>query len=301
MFKQYFKSQSRIQSLREGPEGQLLEGFAKELYREGYAETSARRHIRAAEHFVYWTDRKGTQLSGLTESDLEHFDRHLNRCRCRDYGHSDRPGSLHGARLFLRHLRSTGVVTASIAKTTNQDPVLLAAFCKWMHQQRGTCDHTLYNYSSSIRELLIRFGEDPSRFDAQSLRQFVLEKSRSGRASAKKCTTALRMFLRFLIVEGKCAADLDAAIPVLAQWRLSSLPRYLQPEEVERIICSCDPISLIGWRDRAILLLLARLGLRAGDIVQLRLGDMPLQASVWVAPTCCGPEGSPFHAASALG
>lgn len=139
-----------------------------------------------------------------------------------------------------------------------------------MHQQRGTYECTLYNYSLSIRDLLKRFGEDPGRFDAQSLRQFVLEKSQHcGWASAKKCTTALRMFLCFLIAEGKCAA-----IPVLAHWRLSSLPRYLQQEEVERIINSCDPNSPVGRRDRAILLLLARLGLRAGDIVQLRLGDI---------------------------
>jgi site-specific recombinase XerD len=82
------------------------------------------------------------------------------------------------------------------------------------------------------------------------------------------------MFLRFLIAEGKCSADLHAAIPVLAHWRLSSLPRYLQQEEVERIVSSCDLNSAVGKRDRAILLLLARMGLRAGDIVQLRLGDI---------------------------
>jgi len=139
-----------------------------------------------------------------------------------------------------------------------------------MRQQRGTTDPTLYNYSLSIRDLLKHLGENPVRFDAKSLRQFVLEKSQqSGRAAAKKCTTALRMFLRFLIAEGKCAAGLDAAIPVVAHWRLSSLPRYVQPEEVERIISSCDLNSPVGRRDRAILLLLARLGLRAGDIVKL--------------------------------
>lgn len=82
------------------------------------------------------------------------------------------------------------------------------------------------------------------------------------------------MFLRFLIAGGKCATGLDAAIPVLAHWRLSSLPRYLQSDEVERVIASCDSATSIGKRDRAILLLLARLGLRAGDIVQLRLADV---------------------------
>ena len=82
------------------------------------------------------------------------------------------------------------------------------------------------------------------------------------------------MFLRFLIAEGHCAVGLDAAIPTLAHWRLATLPRYLQPEEVERVIASCDRSSPVGRRDRAILLLLARLGLRAGDIVHLRLNDI---------------------------
>ncbi len=275
MFQQYFKRHSRVQALREGSGGPLLERFTEELYQEGYAEVTARKYISAAEHVVYWTDRKGIQISGSFENNLERFDRHLARCRCPGYAHADRLSVLKSARFFLRHLRSTGVITASVAKTTDQDPILLAAFRQWMRQQRGTCDPTLNRYSLPIRELLIHLGEDPSKFDAQSLRQFVLEKGRrSGWASAKMCTTALRMFLRFLIAEGKCADDLDTAIPVLAHWRLSSLPRYLQPEEVERIISSCDSSSPVGRRDRAILLLLARLGLRAGDIVRLRLGDI---------------------------
>lgn len=182
----------------------------------------------------------------------------------------------NGARLFLAHLRDAGFVTASVARQTTEEPVLLTAFRQWMRQQRGTCDATLYNYSLSIRDLLKTVGDDLRRFDSQNLREFVLHRSQQqeGWATAKKCTTALRMFLRFLIADGKCAAGLDAAIPVLAHWRLSSLPRYLQSEEVERVIASCDPTSPVGRRDRAILLLLARLGLRAGDIVQLRLGDI---------------------------
>src|SRR5262249_46333839 len=109
--------------------------------------------------------------------------------------------------------------------------------------------------------------------DAQNLRQFILDTSqRRGWASAKKCTTAVRMFLRFLIADGTCAAGLEGAIPVLAHWRLSSLPRYLQSEEVERGIGACDPATpsasgIAPFYSRS-------LGLRAGDIVQLRLGDL---------------------------
>jgi site-specific recombinase XerD len=82
------------------------------------------------------------------------------------------------------------------------------------------------------------------------------------------------MFLRFLIAEGQCAVGLDAAIPTAAHWRLASLPRYLPPKDVERLIASCDRGSAVGRRDRAILLLLARLGLRAGDIANLRVSDI---------------------------
>ena len=112
--------------------------------------------------------------------------------------------------------------------------------------------------------------------------EFVLEGSRTcGWAAAKKRTTALRMFLRFLIAEGRCASELHEAIPVLVHRRLSSLPRYLSADDVERVIASCDRDSAVGQRDRAILLLLARLGLRAGDIVQLRLRDIDWKAA-WI-------------------
>jgi site-specific recombinase XerD len=89
------------------------------------------------------------------------------------------------------------------------------------------------------------------------------------------------MFLRFLIAEGKCESGLTGAIPVLAHWRLSALPRYLPPEDVERVLASCDLTSPVGRRDQAILLLLARLGLRAGDIVTLRLGDLDWKGA-WI-------------------
>lgn len=275
MLAEFFDSPLRIRELRDGPEGRLLEGFAREMCQAGYAEITARRHIRAAEHLIYWTGRKRTPIAALDERLVKDFAHHLDRCRCPRYGRTDRQDLQNGVRLFFGHLRRAGALKASITEPVVQDPVLLTSFCHWMRQQRGTCDQTLDNYGRDLRDLLKSLGEDPRRFDAQSLRKFVLERSqRCGWATAKRCTTALRMFLRFLIADGQCRAGLDASIPTLPHWRLSSLPRYLQPDEVERVIASCDPASPIGRRDRAILLLLARLGLRAGDIVQLHLGDL---------------------------
>jgi integrase/recombinase XerD len=275
MLSQYFVSPFRIDMLKGGPAGAQVESFAQRLYESGYAPITARRHIRAVEHFAYWVGRTGTPLSDLTEESVERFGSHLRRRACAHFGHADR-NQLHSARLFLRHLKHVGVVSSdNDVANTAQGPTLLLDFCEWMRQLRGTCEATLCTYGIHIRRLLDRLGEEPGKFDASSLRNFAMETHREhGWAAAKSCTTALRMFLRFLIAESKCRVGLDAAIPVLAHWRLDSLPRYLSEDEVERLIASCDPESLTGMRDRAILLLLSRLGLRAGDIVQLQLSDI---------------------------
>lgn len=275
MLSEFFESSSRIQELRAGPDGRVLEGFAQELCQAGYAEITARRHIRAAEHLIHWLGRKGRTVAALDNRTIEEFVRHLNRCRCPRYGHTHTRDIGKGARLFLRYARFADIVTTRNVEEVSVDPPLLVSFCDWMRRQRGTCDATLYGYNIPIRDLLKKLGEDPGTFDAQKLRQFILDTNqRCGWASAKKCTTAARMFVRFLIADGRCAAGLEGAIPVLAHWRLSSLPRHLQTEEVERVIAACDSATATGKRDRAILLLLARLGLRAGDIVQLRLADL---------------------------
>jgi site-specific recombinase XerD len=152
---------------------------------------------------------------------------------------------------------------------------MLVSFCDWMRRQRGASDATLSIYRFELRAFIKKLGEEPRMYDARDLRQFVLDKSQqSGWASARKSICAIRMFLRFLISQGRCPASLYASVPTLAHWRLSALPRYLQPDQVEKVIASPDLTTSLGRRNRAILLLLARLGLRAGDIVHLRLGDL---------------------------
>ena len=278
---EFFKSRTWLRTLRDGPEGPRFERFARALREAGYATITARRHIRAAKHFIYWAQRHSTLMRELNERSLAGFKRHLNRCRCSHYGHSKQPRVVHAVRLFLTFLQDARIL-ALHAKPLVHDPALLSAFRQWMRQQRGITDLTLYQYSIYIRALLGQLGVRPSCFDARRLRAFVLDRSHSwGPTVAQKCTTALRMFLRFLIAEGKCRVGLDAAIPTSAHWRLAALPRYFQPEEVERLIASCDQASVVGWRDRAILLLLARLGLRAADIVHLRLSDIDWKGA-WI-------------------
>jgi integrase len=126
-----------------------------------------------------------------------------------------------------------------------------------------------------VARLLPSLGEDPGQYDAKLVRQVIVtESQRRSSPYTKTMATALRGYLRFLAAHSACRPWLDRAVPTIPQWRLSALPRYLPPADVERLIASCDLTKPHGIRDKAILLLLVRLGLRAGDILGMRLDDI---------------------------
>lgn len=276
MLTHYYQSESYVEHLRAGPAGPYMDRFAEALWQAGYAKTTARSHIRAAQHLIHWAQHQHVPIAEMDDAQVERFKSHLPRCRCRSYGSYNRRGLVRGARLFLGHLRRPNTIAPRADKDEKPETSpLIGAFCQWMRVNRNVGEATLYNYGLAVRDLLKAMGDDPSRFDAQGLRRFVLDRSRRcGRAKAKTTVTALRAFVRFLISAGLCPVGLDAAIPTLAHWHLSTLPRYLQAEEVEQVLAACDPETAVGARDRAIVLLLARLALRASDIVHLRLDDI---------------------------
>jgi site-specific recombinase XerD len=276
MLVRYFRRPSRIEQLRSITGGHLLEGFAKELSQGRYRWVAARKHIRAAEHFLHWIAHRNLSITSVEERYAQQFLDHLKRCRCRGHHPPLEPHrQKYSVDLWFVYLRRAGIVPTPISVEPAVEAPMLVSFCDWMHRQRGASDATLSIYRFELRAFIKKLGEEPRIYDARNLRQFVLDKSQqSGWASARKSICAIRMFLRFLISQGRCPASLYASVPTLAHWRLSALPRYLQPDQVEKVIASPDLTTSLGRRNRAILLLLARLGLRAGDIVQLRLGDL---------------------------
>ena len=265
----------RVQWFHDSPNGDVIDSFYKELRRLGYSNDWVRVLVRAAQHFSRFASRRNILVSEFDEQLVESFTLHLCQCRCSRYNGRQRMAQINGVRLFIQHLRDSAIIRKSVVKATVEEPALLVAFYQWMRRERGSSDSTLHDYGIEIQELLKCLGDDPRKFDARGLRSFVMRRSQNrGHRLVKRCTTALRMFLRFLTTGGLCPIELEASIPVIAHWGLASLPRYLQPQDVERIIVACDPLTPTGKRDRAILLLLARLGLRAGDIVGLRLTDI---------------------------
>jgi len=253
----------------------MFDGFARGLSQAGYVMQIARRYLRAAEHLIGWINQHSLPLEKLDEVALARFARHIRRCRCPEYGPVRRATVLPGARIFLKYVRDIGITITPEPTPAPHEPVLLTAFCQWMRQEHGTSERTLTMYRPDICRFLTCVGNDPKRIDAAALRMFVLDRHRTAGASmVRTCVQALRMFVRFLIASGQCRAGLDAAIPSIAYWDQATLPRYLPAEDVERILVSARRATPVGRRNRAILLLLARLGLRGGDIVQLRLGDI---------------------------
>jgi site-specific recombinase XerD len=148
-------------------------------------------------------------------------------------------------------------------------------FCEWMRNHRGSKESTLANYRYVLCKLLQQFGCEPRQYTALQLRAFILTESRGfSHSKAETAVSSVRMFVRFLIAHRECQEALQYAIPRMAKWGQASLPRYIQPEVVERVVDACEANTPLGSRDRAVLLLLARLGLRAGDVANLRLDDL---------------------------
>ena len=211
----YFARPSRIEELRTNPGGHLLEGFAKELSESRYQWVAARKHIRAAEHFLHWIAHRMLSITSVEEQCAHQFLNHLRRCCCRGHHPPLKPHrQKYSVDLWFAYLRRAGIVaTPRHAESTTEIPVL-ATFCGWMRQQRGVSDTTLSIYRVELRAFLTELGEDPRMYDARNLRQFVLDKSRhSGWGSTRKSICAIRMFLRFLIAQGKYPASLYESVP----------------------------------------------------------------------------------------
>ena len=130
-------------------------------------------------------------------------------------------------------------------------------------------------YQDMALDFIKALGDQPQLYTAKSIRNFVMERAKPhGIWRAKGITTSVRAFLRFLGGTGKCETALIYAVPTFASHQLQSVPRYIEPSDVKRVIDACVSNDANGLRDRAVILLLARLGLRASDVAHLTFKDI---------------------------
>jgi len=270
----FYRLSGTAARLRSRAGGPLLDEFLRYLVQRRYARLSIRKYIDAADHLADWASRRGLPISRLDSAGLARFQSHLGRCRCtNDYrgGRADRsPATMQGARRLLEFLRASD---RAPPEPEPQTPLVVAEFCEWMRLHRGTAQDTLSGYRRYLLPFVEELGEHPRRYTARAVREFVLKRAKGGSASVQTMVKALRMFLRCLISQDRCSADLDAAVPKIAHWRLATLPRFVGADDVDRIIATC-PMEGAGLRNRAMLLLMARLALRAGDVRCMLVKDI---------------------------
>ena len=244
----------------------LVDEYATCLLARGYTRHSIKHILRDGKALVDWGRSKRLAWGAFDDDAVARFDAHNRAC-----AHNIRLRLRTNAEHFVEFLRDGGIVAQAEGVAPTPGP--FRPFEEWMLGHRGATPSTVALYVSVLeRKVFAPSGTPPARLDARSLRRAVL-RSASGSSVSHAATivSATRAFIRFAAAQGQCSVNLVGAIPGVAKWRLATLPRHISTIDVERVIAACDVATSHGRRDRAVLLLLARLGLRAGDVSTLTL------------------------------
>ena len=259
----------------EGPLAAHIVSFAKSVSAQGYCLYSLKRQVRIAACFSQWLKRKGVAVRSICSDHavqyLRYRARHVRPCQ----------GDLAALRHLIDFLRREGVIPSKKISARRLTPAehCVEAYEQYLREARALARATIINYVPFIRDFLKgRFGDGRatlSRLAAGDVVRFVQRQAlRLHRKRAKLMTTALRSFLQYVRYRGDITLDLAAAVPVVANWSMTSIPRAITADQVRHLLISIDRGSAMGHRDYAILLLLARLGLRSGEVAFLKLEDI---------------------------
>ncbi len=245
-----------------------------DLLSRGYTRLSARNLLRLAAHLSRWLAAGGLSPQGLTHNRIGEFLGHRRACGYTCWL------SPRGLEPILLPLRAHNVVPPAEPAPRDDSPLarLLREYECYLLQDRGLASLTAGRCVRTAQRFFADLGvgdvADVRRLSTADISGFVLRQVNSmAIGSAKLMVSDLRALLRYLHVRGLCG-DLAAAAPAVAGSRHARLPRHIPSKEVQQLLSSCDLGTAVGQRDHAILLLLARLGLRAGEVAALELSDM---------------------------
>ena len=261
----------------EGPLGRLLPAYIALLSEQGYTQQSAHLQIRFLVDLNQWLHRQRFCIADIREPTLR---RYLHSRHQRFRPRRDDSSIL---KRLLHLLQTEGLLPKAPPPVANPRQCIENDFDRYLSEERGLSTATRVNYRPFIQRFLsAHFGTNPIRFtalDAKDVIRFILNHApRMSPQRAGLMVTALRSFFRYLRHRGDITTDLAACVPTIANWHFSSLPKFLQPLQVQGILSQCDRQTAQGRRDYAILLLLSRLGLRACEVVALTLDDIHWQA-----------------------
>jgi site-specific recombinase XerD len=271
---QLFTFASTIARLRQGPLSEHLDAYAAAVAEQGYARQSIGRQIVAIADFSRWLKHKHIEIGGLDDQVVDRFLRF--RRRQQRIGRGD-PKALDR---ILSMLRQKGIVKpCQPAVADDARSKVAAEFRCYLLQELGRSPSTATNYVPFIDQFLMERYQDRTPnlalLRASDVTGFVIRHVHQlSPVRAGIMVTALRSFFRYLLHRGAIATDLAGCVPAVPNWSLSTLPRFLPAAAVEKLLKRCDRKTAVGRRNHAILLLLARLGVRAGEVIKLSLDDI---------------------------
>lgn len=275
---QLYKDPRTPLRMREGPLGEYVDAFAQQLIDEGYARSSARYALQLVADLGRWLRRRRMVASQLTP---EHLARYLeHRSRQAHYRSGD--AAILGR--LLRLLLDKGIVAQSPPIDSTPAERLEEEFQLYLERERRLAPATVFHYLVHIKRFLAQcFADGEVRLDGLRAADVVGFVQREAARlhhpkRSKLMTTALRSFLQYARYRGLISVDLRSSVPTVAGWSMASLPKALSSDEVQRLLAHCDRRTAVGRRNWAILMLLARLGLRAGEIVGLAFEDLDWEA-----------------------
>jgi integrase/recombinase XerD len=260
-----------------GPLASHLGPFVRSLIDQQYTANVIYIKVRHALAFDRWLAKRRVVLDDLGEVHIERYQRRSRRQNQRIRAETRRRERFEVMQL-LQFLRSRTVCPARCVETTAADD-LATQYGRHLHDNQGLATVTIERYRTVARRFLHeRFGRDKVDLRAlcvDDVIAFVQRQTHCLQPPALKCVvTAMRSFLRYAQYRGEVASSLVAAVPIVAAWTTTpALPKAISPEHAQRAINSCDLSTGVGLRDRAVLLLLARLGLRAREIIEMQLED----------------------------
>ncbi|MFZ0589449.1 MAG: tyrosine-type recombinase/integrase [Bryobacteraceae bacterium] len=276
MIKKGFTFPKTTERLRQGPLSKYLDAYSVTQAGLGYEPLSIRQQLLVIADFSGWLEGKEIAVRKIGDDDVDRF------LRLRQRQKRVRRGDPTALKRMLAMLREKGVVKREPA-ASNAPAKVTAEFQQYLLHERRLSPATLRHYVPVIEQFLSEsFGDETTNVRllcASDVTKFVVRQAhRLSPVRAGLVVTALRSFFRYLRHRGKVSIDLSGCVPTVSNWSLSTLPRFIPTNDVERILKCCDRKSSVGRRNYAILLLLARLGLRAGEVVGLTLDDIDWNA-----------------------
>jgi site-specific recombinase XerD len=277
-----FKQANLIARLQAGPIGPYLPKFVSALEQRQYSPDTIRGYLRKADALGRWLESQNVTLSEASPSHLAEYVSQWARIPAVGYLQGRLCHAATSIPLMVQLLREQGLFSGPA--TVSQADRWLRRFEHHLAHVHGLSRYSRYNYLRYARRLLQWLPADDldwKALEAGHLSEFVRrEAARLKPGSGRQVVTAVRAILRFLTAEGLVDPYLQRAIPIIRSWRHTSLPQHLSREELARVLEICHTSAEGRWRDAGIILLLARLGLRAGEVRQLQLDDIDWVAGV---------------------